>query len=128
MYGFARGYQTINKRVQDLRPYADKGWLVDLSAYELTVPAAIELARHADFYVGANSCLALVTMSQAKPTVILEPVDHTNPNFWPRLFNLHACVLIQKFDALDADAIIAFLNDRLCTSNRPPSHEPQTAG
>ena len=113
VFGFARGYQTINHRVQDLRPYADAGWLTDLSAHDLSVPGSFELARQADFYVGANSCLALVTMSQGKPTVIIEPTAHSNPNVWPRLFNLNECVLIQKLDAVDLDAIIAFLAPKM---------------
>lgn len=113
LLGFGRHYKTVNERTQDLKQYADEGWLTDLSEHDLSVPGSFELARRAKFYVGANSCLALVTMSQGKPTVIIEPDAHTNPNFWPRMFDVDQCLLIQKFSAVNLDGIIEFLTSRL---------------
>lgn len=113
VFGVARGYRTVNERTQDLRPYASVDWLIDLGPHELSVPGSIELARRAAFYVGANSCLALVTMSRGIPTVIFEPQDHTNPKFWPKLFDLEQCLLLQKFDAVNLRTVLSFLAERM---------------
>lgn len=113
LYGIGRNYKTVNKAEQDLSVYADEGWLLDLSSENLSVPATFTLARSAEFYVGANSCLALVTLSRQRPTVILEPPNHTNPVFWPKLFNLESCLLIQKIDAVDWDRVAEFLSERI---------------
>ena len=78
-----------------------------------SVPAAIETARGADFYVGADSCLALVSLSRGIPTVIIEPDGHTPSTRKPQLFELDRCLLVQKFGSFDVEAVVAFLEARL---------------
>lgn len=112
LFGIGRNYRTLNRQVQSFDADARNGWLTDLSPHDFSVPGAIEVARRAEFYVGANSCLALVTMSRGMPTVILEPDNHTDVKSWPRLFDLPHCLLLQKFSSFDAEAILAFLRRR----------------
>lgn len=113
LFGVGRNYRFLNREAQSFEELARQGWLTDLSPYGLSVPAAIELAREAEFYVGADSCLALVTMSRGRPTVIIEPDDHANCTRRPQLFDLANCLLLQKFSAFDAEAVLAFLRERL---------------
>ncbi len=113
LFGIGRNYRTLNQQVQSFEEYARKGWLTDLTPYDFSVPGAIEVARRAALYVGANSCLALVTMSRGIPTVIIEPDNLINAKSWPRLFNLPHCLLLQKFSSFDVEAVVAFLAERL---------------
>jgi len=88
LFGIGRNYRIINRQVQSFDAYVSKGWLTDLLPHGFSVPGSIEAARRVEFYIGANSCLALVALSRGIPTAILEPDEHTNPESWPRLFDL----------------------------------------
>jgi hypothetical protein len=113
LLGIGRNYQGVNERSQNLKDFADNGWLVNMSSFDLSVPGSFELARKAAFYIGANSCLALIMMSLGRPTVIIEPENHPNPESWSRLFDLKKCLLVQKFNTVDPVEIITFLDRNL---------------
>jgi hypothetical protein len=113
LFGMGRNYPRENRQVQDFQRFADHGWITDLSGHHFSVPAAIETARGADFYVGADSCLALVALSRGIPTVIIEPDDHSPSTRKPKLFDLERCLLVQKFGSFDLEAVVAFLAERI---------------
>jgi hypothetical protein len=119
LFGMGRNYPRENRQVQDFQSFAEQGWLTDLSPHDFSVPAAIETARGAEFYVGADSCLALVALSRGLPTVIIEPNDHTPSTRKPKLFDLERCLLVQKFGAFDVEAVLAFLGERLAPTMGP---------